>query len=75
MNSTQIIEQQISMMTKPSQREARKALAYINAGHVDIAARTLSALVRCQLTTKQQNIVRMFAMGWPAVALHNDFIA
>jgi len=61
-------------MTKSNRIESSKAMYYAAMGHIDIAARTISACIRSAKSVKERNELIVEAMGYPAIVNHPEFI-
>lgn len=60
-------------MTKPQARQIELAQRYIALGLIDVAARSVSALIRCALRQKDIEEIRAFAEAH-GLTNHPDFI-
>lgn len=61
-------------MTKPQARQIELAKRYIALGLIDVAARSVSALIRCAMRQKDIEEIRAFAEAHGLTA-HPEFIA
>ena len=60
-------------MTKPQARQIELARRYVALGHADVAARSISALIRCALRQSDADELRAIAAEL-GVDAHPDYI-
>lgn len=64
---------EVSVMNQSQARQVELAKRYIALGHADVAARSISALIRCAMSTKAQHELLKIAQDL-GVANHPEFI-
>ena len=60
-------------MTKPQTRQVELARHYVRLGHADVAARSISALIRCAMRQRDIEELRQVAREL-GIEAHPDFV-